>query len=162
ALFGPVKYAILPQHLRESELVGGNALVETGTSIAILLGMVLGGWIVSQPGWGVGGVAAVTLALAAIGWAASHAIPHSPAADPALRINWNPFTETWRNLRFLRGNRTVFLSILGISWFWFFGAMLVTQFPNLSRHLLGGEERVVTLLLVAFSIGIGAGSLLCE
>ena len=162
ALFGPVKYAILPQHLREEELIGGNALVETGTSIAILAGLVLGGWIVAQPGWGIAGVAAVTIAISGAALALSRRIPLAPAPDPRLRINWNPVTETWRNLRFLGTHRTVFLSVLGISWFWFYGAALVTQFPNLSRNVLAGNEHVVTLLLVVFSIGIGAGSLLCE
>ena len=162
ALFGPVKYAILPQQLRESELVGGNGLVEMGTSVAILLGMVLGGWMVSQAGWGITAVALTTMALSAIGLLLSRYIPTAPAADPDLRINWNFVTETWRNFQFMRGNRTVFLSILGISWFWFFGAMFITQFPNLSKNILVGDEHVVTLLLVVFSIGIGAGSLLCE
>jgi hypothetical protein len=162
ALFGPVKYAILPQALREDELVGGNGLVEMGTSVAILLGMIYGGWLVTRPGWGVAGVAVSTIAISAAGLAVSRLIPRAPAADPSLRINWNPLTETWRNFAFARRNRTVFLSILGISWFWFFGAMLVTQFPNLSRNILSGDEHVVTLLLIVFSVGIGLGSLLCE
>jgi hypothetical protein len=161
-LFGPVKYAILPQHLEETELVGGNGLVEMGTSIAILGGMMLGGWLVIQPGWGVTGAALCTLAFSALGIALSRLIPLAPAADPALRVDWNPLTETWRNLRFLPGNRTVFLSVLGISWFWFYGSMFVTQFPNLSKNVLAGREEIVTLLLVTFSIGIGIGSLLCE
>ena len=162
ALFGPVKYAILPQHLRESELVGGNGLVEMGTSIAILLGMILGGWLVAQAGWGIAAVAVTTIALSAAGFVLSRFIPLAPAADPAIRINWNLFTETARNFRFMRGNRTVFLSVLGISWFWFFGSMFVTQFPNLSKNILAGDEHIVTLLLVVFSVGIGIGSLLCE
>ena len=162
ALFGPVKYAILPQHLREEELVGGNALVETGTSIAILVGLVVGGWLVARPGWGVAGVAATTIAISAAALALSRRIPRAAPPDPGLRFNWNPVTETWRNLRFLGTNRTILLSVLGISWFWFFGAMFVTQFPNLSRKVLAGDEQVVTLLLIMFSVGIGAGSLLCE
>jgi 1-acyl-sn-glycerol-3-phosphate acyltransferase len=162
ALFGPVKYAILPQHLKETELIGGNGLVEMGTSIAILLGMMFGGWLVTQPGWGIAGVALATMAISAAGIALSRWIPLAPAADPALRINWNPVTETWRNFAFTRENRTVFLSILGISWFWFVGSMMVTQFPNLSKNVLGASESIVTLLLVVFSIGIGVGSLLCE
>ena len=162
ALFGPVKYAILPQALRETELVGGNGLVEMGTSVAILLGMMYGGWLVTQPGWGVAGVAVSTVAASAAGLLVSRLVPLAPAADPSLRLNWNPVTETWRNFAFLRGNRTVFLSVLGISWFWFFGSMLVTQFPNLSRTILSGDEQVVTLLLIVFSVGIGLGSLLCE
>jgi hypothetical protein len=161
-LFGPVKYSILPQHLKETEIVGGNGLVEMGTSIAILAGMMLGGWMVTQPGWGVMGVAILTMAVSAAGIGLSRLVPHSPAADPGLRINWNPFTETWRNIAFARGNRTVFLSVLGISWFWFYGSMLITQFPNLSKNVLAGNEQIVTLLLVVLSIGIGVGSLLCE
>ena len=162
ALFGPVKYAILPQQLRDHELVGGNALVETGTSIAILLGMIVGGWMVSQPGWGIGGVALCTVAISAIGLLLSRYIPLSPAADPDIGINWNPITETWRIFQFMRGNRTVFLSILGVSWLWFFGSIFITQFPNLSKNVLGGDTHLVTLLLVVFSVGIGIGSLLCE
>ena len=161
-LFGPVKYAILPQHLKETEIVGGNGLVEMGTSIAILVGMVYGGWMVTQPGWGVAGVALSVLAFSAAGIALSLLIPKAPAADPGLKINWNPLTETWRNLGFTRRNRTVFLSILGISWFWFYGSIFVTQFPNLSKNILNADEHVVTLLLIVFSIGIGVGSLLCE
>jgi 1-acyl-sn-glycerol-3-phosphate acyltransferase len=160
-LFGPVKYAILPQSLKEDELIGGNGLVEMGTSVAILAGMVVGGWMIAKA-WGITGVAILTCTLSAIGIAASFLIPRAPAADPNFRINFNPLTETVRCVRFAAGNRTVFLSILGVSWFWFYGAMLVTQFPNLSKNVLGGSETVVTLLLVTFSLGIGLGSLLCE
>ena len=162
AFFGPVKYAFLPQHLQETELVGGNALVETGTSVAILFGMLLGGWLVIQAGWGIVGVASVTCLLALAGIALSRLVPLSPPPDPGLRIDWNPVSATLRNLSFATRNRTVFLSILGVSWFWFYGAMLVTQFPNLAKNVLGGAETIVTLLLIVFSLGIGAGSLLCE
>ncbi len=162
ALFGPVKYAILPQHLKEAELVGGNGMVEMGTSVAILVGMMLGGWLVAQEGWGVSAAAVVTMAISATGFLLSRLIPLAPAAAPELKINWNPFTETWRNFQFMRGNRTVFLSVLGISWFWFYGSIFLTQFPNLSKDILSGQESVVTLLLIVFSIGIGVGSLLCE
>ncbi|MEX2241841.1 MAG: MFS transporter [Burkholderiales bacterium] len=162
ALFGPVKYAILPQHLNETEIVGGNGMVEMGTSIAILLGMVYGGWMITQPGWGVAGVAVSAMAFAAAGILLSRFIPRSPAPAPDLRINWNPLTETWRNLKFTSRNRTVWNAILGISWFWFYGAMFITQFPNLSKNVLGASEHVVTLLLIVFSVGIGLGSLLCE
>ena len=162
ALFGPVKYAILPQHLNETEIVGGNGMVEMGTSIAILLGMVYGGWMITQPGWGVAGIAVSAMAFAAAGIALSRFIPKSPAPSPELKINWNPVTETWRNLRFTAQDRTVWNAILGISWFWFYGAMFITQFPNLSKNVLGAAEHVVTLLLIVFSVGIGVGSLLCE
>jgi 1-acyl-sn-glycerol-3-phosphate acyltransferase len=161
-LFGPVKYAILPQQLHETELIGGNALVESGTSLAVLFGMVYGGWLIAQSDWGIAAVALSTCLVSAAALVLARFIPAAPAADPMLRINRNPVSETWRNLAHLTERRTVFLSILGISWFWFYGAILVTQFPNLSRNVLFGTEHVVTLMLVVFSIGIGAGSLLCE
>ena len=161
-LFGPVKYAILPQHLKTDELVGGNGLVEMGTFVAILLGTIVGGLLVAVDPNGpvMAGAAAVAVAIA--GWLVSRAIPLTPAVAPNLAINWNPFTETWRNLRFAQGNRVVWLSMLGISWFWFYGATYLTQFANFTKDVLGGDEHVVTLLLAMFSVGIGAGSLLCE
>jgi 1-acyl-sn-glycerol-3-phosphate acyltransferase len=161
-LFGPVKYAILPQQLKESELVGGNALVETSTSIAILVGMILGGWMITQPGWGITGVAILTCAISAFAIVLSRFIPPAPPPDPGLTLDLNPVRQTVSILRFAAWNRTVFNSILGISWFWLYGALLVTQFPNLVRNVLHGNEHAVTLLLVVFSTGIGAGSLLCE
>jgi 1-acyl-sn-glycerol-3-phosphate acyltransferase len=161
-LFGPVKYAILPQHLREEELVGGNALVDTGTFIAILLGTILGIVLISAGNAGVTLVCAGTLAIAVMGWLASRGIPASPPPVPELHINWNPLTETVSNLAFLKHNRTVFLSILGISWFWFFGATFLAQFPLYARDYLGGTEGVYMVLLALFSVGVGAGSLLCE
>src|SRR5687767_16017 len=118
-LFGPVKYAYLPQHLKDVELTGGNGLVEMGTFVAILLGTILGGVLVGIPGVGPDWVAGVSLALAAAGRIAAGFVPRSPAPDPGLTINWNPFTETWKNLGHARGNRSVFLSLLGISWLWF-------------------------------------------
>jgi 1-acyl-sn-glycerol-3-phosphate acyltransferase len=124
--------------------------------------MMLGGWLVTQEGWGVTAAAFVTMGISATGFLLARFIPLAPAADPSLRINWNPFTETWRNFQFMRRNRTVFLSVLGISWFWFYGSIFITQFPNLSKDILSGQESVVTLLLIVFSIGIGVGSLLCE
>lgn len=161
-MFGPVKYAYLPQHLKPEELVGGNGLVETGTFVAILLGTIFGGLLIGIRAGGAIWVSIATLVLACAGYALSRGVPHSPAPSPALRINWNPVTETWANLRFLRTNRTVFLSILGVSWFWFYGALFLSQFPNYGKDVLGGNEYVVTLLLALFSIGIGAGSLACE
>jgi 1-acyl-sn-glycerol-3-phosphate acyltransferase len=162
AFFGPVKYAYLPQHLKETELVGGNGLVETGTSIAILVGMTLGGWLVIQGQGGARAVGILTCLVSLAGIGLSRLVPLSPAPDPELRIDWNPASATFQNLRFASGNRTVFLSILGVSWFWFYGAMLVTQLPNLAKNVLGGSESVVTQLLIVFSLGVGAGSLLCE
>ena len=161
-LFGPVKYAILPQHLKKEELIGGNGLVEMGTFLAILLGEILGGILIGFETNGMLWVTLVTLALAIAGYLTSRAIPASPAPSPELKINWNPITESIRNFNFTRQNRTVFLSILGISWFWFYGATFLTQFPNFSREILSGNEHVVTLLLAIFSVGVGVGSLLCE
>ncbi|HJW03604.1 MAG TPA: MFS transporter, partial [Azospira sp.] len=160
-LFGPVKYALLPQHLHEDELVGGNALVEAGTFVAILIGTLAGGLLAGaggHPAW----VAFAGLAVAAAGYLASRGIPPAPAPEPGLVINPNPFTETWRNVGFARENRTVFLSILGISWFWLYGALFLAQFPAYAKNVLGGGESAVTLLLATFTVGIGLGSLLCE
>jgi hypothetical protein len=162
ALFGPVKYSILPQHLATDELVGGNGLVEMGTFVAILLGTIAGGVVVAiQPnGPLLAGLLAILVAV--VGWLASRGIPHTPAVDPALSINWNPFTETVRNLRIATENIVVWRSMLGISWFWFYGAIYLAQLPVFTQAVLGGDEHVFTLLLAAFSVGIGAGSLLCE
>jgi 1-acyl-sn-glycerol-3-phosphate acyltransferase len=161
-LFGPVKYAYLPQHLHETELVGGNGMVEMGTFVAILLGTILGGVLVGVPGAGPDLVAAVSVGLAFIGRIAAGFVPASPAPEPGLAINWNPFTETWKNLGHARSNRAVFLSLLGISWLWFFGSIFLTTFTGFAKETLGGDQNVVTLLLAIFSIGIGVGSLLCE
>ncbi len=161
-LFGPVKYSILPQHLREEELVGGNALIEMGTFVAILVGTILGGVLVSVPGWGPILVSVAGVSLAVAGWLTSRGVPPAAAQAPELRIAWNPVTETWRTIGFARANRTVFLSILGISWFWFYGALFLAQFPGLGRDVLGGNEHLVTLMLAVFSVGIGLGCLLCE
>jgi len=160
-LFGPVKYAYLPQHLRQEELVGGNGMVEMGTFVAILLGQILGAWLAVTSADGVMTSLAV-LGLAVLGYLTSRGIPDSPAADPGLRINWNPFTETFRSLKFAYGNRVVWLSMLGISWFWFYGATLLAQFPTYAKEVLQGDESLFILLLAVFSLGIGLGSLLCE
>ena len=161
ALFGPVKYAILPQHLREDELVGGNALVESGTFVAILVGTLAGGLLAAVDGattW----IALAGLVVAVLGYLCSRGIPVAPAPVPELVVGLNPFTETWRNVGFARQNRTVFLSILGISWFWLYGAMFLAQFPVYAKNVLGGNETTVTLLLAVFTVGIGIGSLLCD
>lgn len=159
--FGPVKYAILPQHLHEDELVGGNALIEAGTFVSILIGTLAGGLLagsVAQPMW----IAVGGLAVAVLGYLYSRGIPTAPPPAPELRINWNPLSETWRSINFARGNRSVFLSILGASWFWLYGALFLAQFPAYTKNVLGGGETMVTLLLAIFTVGIGVGSLLCE
>jgi 1-acyl-sn-glycerol-3-phosphate acyltransferase len=162
-VFGPVKYSYLPQHLDAHEITGGNGLVEMGTFVAILLGTIGGGLLINQFGsHGAAATAVVVLVIAAAGRAAAQFVPLSPAADPALQINWNPFTETAANLRIARTRPAVFNSILGISWLWFFGSIFLTSFTPFAREVLGGDEGVVTFLLAVFSIGIGAGSLITE
>ena len=161
-VFGPVKYAYLPQHLSERELTGGNGMVEMGTFVAILLGTVAGGLLVAVPQWGVALSAAAAVVLAVVGRVAAQRVPATPATDPGLKVNWNPVTETWRNLKLAYGQVAVFRSLLGISWMWFFGAVFLAQFPSFAREVLHGDEQVASLLLVVFSIGIGTGSLLCE
>ncbi|SDC95234.1 1-acyl-sn-glycerol-3-phosphate acyltransferases [Variovorax sp. CF079] len=161
-LFGPVKFAYLPQVLDARELTGGNGMVEMGTFVAILLGQVAGGLLVALPQVGHTTVAVACVLLALTGRAVAQAIPPAPATDPGLVINWNPFSETWRNLKLAHGNLVVFRSLLGISWMWFFGAVFLSQFPSFAKEVLHGNEQVASLLLVVFSVGIGIGSLLCE
>jgi 1-acyl-sn-glycerol-3-phosphate acyltransferase len=161
-LFGPVKFAYIPRVLDERELTGGNGMVEMGTFVAILLGNVAGGLLVAIPQAGHLQVAIACVSLALVGRAGAQFIPRAGATDPGLKINWNPITETLRNLGMARGNLVVFRSMLGISWMWFFGAVFLAQFPSFAKEVLHGDEQVASLLLVVFSIGIGAGSLLCE
>jgi 1-acyl-sn-glycerol-3-phosphate acyltransferase len=162
-VFGPVKYSYLPQHLQASELTRGNGLIEMATFIAILLGTIAAGMLINAfTSSGATAVAAAVLLLAIVGRAAAQLIPRSPAADATLQINWNAFSETWANLKIARTNRTVFNSILGISWLWFFGSIFLTSFAPFARDVLGGNEAVVTFLLTTFSIGIGVGALLTD
>lgn len=161
-LFGPVKYAIMPQALAADELVGGNALVESGTFVAILVGTIAGGVLVAMKPSGPMIVAVATIVLAMIGYLVSRAIPVAPATDPSLKLNWNPFTETAANLRLAAKNIVVWRSMLGISWLWFYGAMLLNQFANMSKDVLGGNAEVATALLAIFAVGVAVGSLLCE
>jgi 1-acyl-sn-glycerol-3-phosphate acyltransferase len=162
-LFGPIKYAILPQALRESELVGGNGLVEMGTSMAILLGMLLGGSLIEAAGpQGPLYAAIAVITIAIMGYMVCRAIPPAPPAAPDLKFNWNFFSETWRVVCFTARDRTVFNAVLGISWFWFFGLVFTAQLPNYTTIYLGGTGAVYILALALFSIGTGIGSLLCE
>ena len=161
AFFGPAKYSYIPQHLGSTELVAGNALVQSGTFVAILVGTMLGGMLIAdEDGRELVAVAIVVLAL--LGYVASLFIPHTPSLEPELKINWNPLSETWRNIAFIHKDRVVFLSVLGISWFWFLGATYLVQLPNYTKTALAGNEQVVTLLLTFFTLGIGGGSLLCN
>jgi len=161
-LFGPVKFAYLPQTLQESELMGGTGMVEMGTFVAILLGNVAGGLLMALPGTGPGYVAGACLLLALAGRVAAQFVAPAPATDPGLKINWNPVSETWRNLQRAKADPAVFRALIGISWMWFFGAVFLSQFPSFAKEVLHGNEQVASLLLVVFSVGIAIGSLLCE
>ena len=161
-LFGPIKYSILPEHLRAEELVGGNALVEAGTFLAILLGTLVGGVLMNALDRGELWVSLAVVLIALAGYFSSRAIPLAPATAPELRMNWNPLSATWHSLGFLKNNRSVLHSVLGISWFWFFGSVFITQLPNYTKEYLGGNGQVATLVLTLFSLGIGLGSLACE
>ena len=162
AFFGPVKFSILPQHLRDDELVGGNALVQTGTFAAILAGTVVGGALAGIPAAGPSAVSALVVALALVGLLAGLGVPPAPPPDPSLRIDWNPLPETLRTIGFARRDRSVFLSIIAISWFWSYGTVLLVQFPGLGHQVLGGNERLVAVLLTVFSVGVGLGCTLCD
>lgn len=159
ALFGPVKYSLLPQSLHREELVGGNAMVEFGTFLAILLGLIVSVIILEQ---GTTALSLAVVSVAIVGYLISRSIPLLPPASPELKVSFNLFKQTASILRDAHQNRTVFYSIVGISWFWFIGITYVTQLPNYVRYELGGNEQVYILLLAMFSIGIGAGSFLCE
>jgi 1-acyl-sn-glycerol-3-phosphate acyltransferase len=161
-MFGPIKYSILPQALHPQELVGGNGLVETGTALAILFGMMLGGSLMLSPAHGPTYASLAVLAIAVAGYLASRAIPPAPATAPTLRINWNLASETLRILKLCTRQRAVFNSVLGISWFWFFGTALTAQLPVYAQVNLGGGSALFLLALGVFSIGTGIGSLLCE
>jgi 1-acyl-sn-glycerol-3-phosphate acyltransferase len=158
--FAPAKYGVLPEVLRDSELVGGNAMLETGTFLAILLGTLAAGALAAQGD--ANAIIAALLAIAIAGFLSSLAIPRLSPAAASLRMDWNPWRSTWSNIAAARESRTVFQSILGISWFWFYGALILAQLPLYTKLEIGGDESVVTLLLVMFSAGIGIGSLLCE
>ncbi|MFQ5609020.1 MAG: MFS transporter, partial [Woeseiaceae bacterium] len=161
-LFGPVKYAYLPQQLTHEELVGGNALVESGTYIAIILGLIAGGLLVSDEFQTQTLIGATLVGVAMIGYLASRQVPTTNAVDPELTVQLNPLTETFRIINFAREERSVFLSILGISWFWFFASMMTLQVPAYTRDFLNGNEIIATAVLAAFAVGVGIGSLLCE
>jgi 1-acyl-sn-glycerol-3-phosphate acyltransferase len=160
--FGPIKYAILPQALKPEELVGGNGLVEMGTQLAMLIGMIAGNSLMLIAGYGPLAASATTILVAVLGYLASRRIPPAPATAPDLVFNWNPASETMRVLGITKQDRRVFNAVLGISWFWFFGTVLIAQLPNYTRLNLGGDGSVNTLVLTLFSLGTGVGALLCE
>ncbi len=159
--FGPLKYSILPQHLQEDELIAGNALIETGTFLSILTGTIFGGLFVLGAG-GIHIVSILVIGIAALGWWASRYIPTTRPVDPQLKIRYNLVRETVRIVTDVMPQRDIFLSILGISWFWLIGATFLSQFPTYAKEVIGADEQVATLFLSVFSVGIGAGSLACN
>lgn len=160
--FGPAKYAVLPELITDEELVGGNALIEMGTFVAILLGTIGGGVLISIEGMGTTILAGIVIVIAVLGWLSSRSITKTPPGSPDLKIQWDPVRPTLDTYRATRQNRPVFLSILGISWFWFLGACFLTVLPTYGKALLHGQELVVTFLLALFCVGIAFGSMLCE
>jgi acyl-[acyl-carrier-protein]-phospholipid O-acyltransferase / long-chain-fatty-acid--[acyl-carrier-protein] ligase len=161
AFFGPIKYSILPDLLAENELVAGNGLIEAGTFVAILLGTAIGGALILQP-HGVALITAVFLSIAVACWVLSFLIPAVKVAAPNIQINYNLFTQSWQIVRQAYAERTVFLAVLGISWFWLVGFIFLAQIPILGKDILGGNEQVITLLTILFSVGVAVGALACH
>ncbi len=159
--FGPIKYAYLPQAMKDDELVGANGLFQMGTSLAILLGMIIAGVLTQLPQslyW----ISITVVIVAMLGYVAARFIPHTPAMQPDLKINWNIFTTSMATVRYLYSLPFLFFVILGNSWFWFYGATFLTQTPEFSKVILHGDESVVIFLLTLFSVGVSIGSLLCK
>ncbi len=161
-LFSPIKFSLMPQVLKTEELVGGNGLVETGTFVSILLGTALGAYFVAIPDTGTWIITGICLTVAVIGYLSSRFIPTLEPTAPELKINWNPISETWRILSKLAESRVLLNSVLGMSWFWFFGATVLVQIPSYTLNVLGGASSVTAGILTMFIIGISTGSLLCH
>ena len=162
AFFGPLKYSILPQHLNQKEILGGNGLVEAGTFLAILFGTIVGGLLVVVNNSGILYVGILCLVVAGIGYYSSRSIPLAISKNENLILNWNILSQSIKSIKLIYNYRLLFLTILAISWFWFYGAVFITQIPALCKAQLTGNEQVVTAILTCFSIGIGLGSLVCE
>lgn len=161
AFFGPVKFGLLPELLREHELTRGNALVSMGTFVSILLGILVGGMLIAVEGTGGIIVSCAVIAFAALGYVASRHIPQQAAAAPDSRIQFNPVTPNLQVLQFAREKRSVFLAIMAVSWFWFFGAACLSLFPVYCREVLHGNAAVATFFMALFSVGVAVGSLIC-
>ena len=158
--FGPIKYGILPEQLRTEELIAGNAWVQAGTFIAILLGTVAGQLVLGDTGIYVMSGLIILMALA--GWVSARYIPSTGPAAPDLKVNYNVFTSTWEIVRFAASQRHIFLTILAISWFWLVGAAFLAEIAPFAKDVLGGTESLATLFLVTFSVGMAIGSLVCN
>ncbi len=161
AFFGPLKYGILPDHLRRDELIGGNGLIQAATFLAILLGTLAGGLLILA--WkGTLVISILIIGVAVVGWFCSRYIPATRLAAPLLDINPNFIDETWKIIRYTALRKEIFAPIIAISWFWLVGATFLAQVPTFGKVALGGDESLVTLLLLVFSVGIGIGSMLCN
>ncbi|WP_151980710.1 MFS transporter [Acinetobacter guerrae] len=160
--FGPIKYAILPEILKPNELMSGNALFQSGTSIAILLGMILGGAVISSSHGNLTWISLTVVSIAVIGYLCSRFILPQKIAEPNLEIDWNFFRTSFQTIKYAKSLPLIFTILLGNSWYWFYGATYLTQIPQLTQQNLHASENVVSLLLTFFSVGIGVGSLLCR
>lgn len=160
--FGPIKYAILPEILKPNELMSGNALFQSGTSMAILIGMILGGAVISASQGNLLWISIAVLVIACLGYLSSRCILKQEVTSPQIQIDWNFFRTSLQTLKYAKSLPVIFLILLGNSWYWFYGATYLTQIPQLTQQNLHASENVVSLLLTLFSVGIGAGSLLCR
>jgi MFS family permease len=161
AFFGPAKYSLIPQHLKNDELLAGNAQVSMGTFGSILLGTLIGGWVVTLDN-GAALLSGLIVLVSITGWASSRYIPEAPSENSVQRVSLNSLTQTAQNFRMARENRTVFFCILAISWFWLYGGCFLTQVPNYTVTILNGHPRLISILLAAFIVGVATGSLLCH
>ena len=160
--FGPIKYAILPEILKPNELMSGNALFQSGTSIAILVGMILGGAVISMSQGNLIWISLTVVIIAVLGYLSSRFILKQKVSSPDLKIDWNFFRTSFQTLKYAKSLPLIFMILLGNSWYWFYGATYLTQIPQLTQQNLHASENVVSLLLTFFSVGIGVGSLLCR
>jgi MFS family permease len=163
AFFGPIKYAIIPQHVDSDELLAANAQVGMGTFVSILLGTLIGGWMVTTP-QGIMQLGALIILVAIIGWISSCQIPKAPPENTAAeaKVSFNPLRETAANFCLAKHNKTVIYCIFSSSWFWLYGACFLTQVPNFSVAILGGDPKLISILLGSFIIGVAIGSLCCN
>jgi MFS family permease len=162
AFFGPIKYAILPDILTEQELMSGNAIFQSGTSLAILLGMVIGGIVISLSAGSMWWISLTVLAVAVLGYLSSRQILKQKIADPTLKVNWNFFVTSGQIIRLSYSLSLIFLILLGNSWYWFYGATVITQIPQMTQQYLHGNENVSSVVLTFFSVGVVIGSALCK
>lgn len=160
--FGPIKYAILPEILKPNELMSGNALFQSGTSIAILIGMILGGAVISLSQGNLLWISLTVVIIAFLGYFSSRFVLEQQTSNIHLKIDWNFFRTSLQTVQYAKNLPLIFLILLGNSWYWFYGATYLTQIPQLTQQNLHASENVVSLLLTFFSVGIGVGSLLCR